>query len=90
MTTKGRTARLPGTQTKVQKELDDAAEVYVKHRDRRVAALVKEKESKAALISVMKKHKKEVYVDEESGRTVTMTEGATKVSVTDTPEGGSE
>lgn len=81
--TTGRTGTLPGTQTKKQKEIDDAAAVYVRHRDKRLAELKKETESHDKLVQVMVKHKLDVYTDEESGRTITLKEGKTKAKVAD-------
>lgn len=45
--------------------VNDAIEKYVKQRDKRMELLRKEVEAKAALITVMREHKKEIGVDDE-------------------------
>lgn len=84
------TGRLPGTQTKKTKEVDDAADQYVAYRDKRIALLADEVEAKEALIAVMKKHKLKVYKDAESGRSVTLTQKPPKddVQVKEPSKGG--
>ena len=42
-----------------------------------------EKEAKTKLIELMKKHKVEVYKDQESGRIVTLKHGDDSIKVTD-------
>lgn len=86
MSEKGRTGRLPGTQTKQIKEVDDAAAAYVTHRDTRLTALAKESDAKTALIKVMKKHDLTVYEDSEGGRTITLKDGDPSVKVADVRE----
>lgn len=58
-----RQAEIPGTERKKVQEVDDAAEAYVDKRDRRIAAGVKEKVAKNALIAAMKKAGLNVYRD---------------------------
>ncbi len=42
-------------------ELDEAAEEYVEHRDKRIAVLTQEIAAKGVLLGLMKKHKLERY-----------------------------
>lgn len=79
-----RQAQIPGTETKKIKELDAAAESYVEQRDKRMKLTDKEKEAKAALVTVMKKHGLTVYKDEDASPPliVTLTAGDDKVKVT--------
>ena len=79
----GRTGRLPGTQTKAIRELDAAISLYVDARDARMKKSTPEKEAKTKLIELMKKHKVEVYKDQESGRIVTLKHGDDSIKVTD-------
>lgn len=69
-----RQAEIPGTERPRIKEVDDAAEAYVVQRDKRMKLSKKEKEAKTALISVMEKHKIEVYRDTEADLLVTVSE----------------
>lgn len=72
---------LPGMEREVHEEVDVAAEVYVKTRDKRVKLTEHEVADKAALIAAMQKHKLTVYKDEERGLVITLTPGKTGVKV---------
>lgn len=72
---------LPGMEREVNKEVDVAAEVYVKSRDKRVKASEHEVADKAALIAAMQKAKLSVYKDEEAGLVITLTPGKPNVKV---------
>lgn len=56
---------LPGLERKVVKEINTAAEAYVSARDKRMQLTEKESEAKQALLDVMKKHKTEIYRDDD-------------------------
>lgn len=78
-----RQTRIPGTDSEKIKEVDDAAEGYVKARDKRMKLTEAETEAREALISVLKKHKLEVYRDDDATPPllVTLTPGKDKVKV---------
>lgn len=59
-----RQTEVPGTERKVVKEVSSAGEFYRQKRDARMAASVEEKEAKVALLEVMKKHKLDLYQDD--------------------------
>lgn len=61
-----RQTRIPGTEGKKIKALDTAAEKYVELRDARIAAGVKEKEAKTALLTLMKENRLKVYQDDDA------------------------
>lgn len=84
--------QLPGFETKSIKELDDAAESYVEARDKRMKMTEKEVDAKEALIGVMKKHKLDVYRDENASPAlvVTLLPGKDKVKVADAEEDAGE
>ena len=65
-------------------EVDDAAEQYVKERDKRMTMTEKEVEAKQALIDVMRKHKLTVYKDDnvDPPLIVTLADGKPVVKVT--------
>ena len=69
---RNKTTSLPGLERKAIKEIENLADEYADHRDRRMAALAKEVESKATLIAAMHKHDQTEYVFEEDGETVTV------------------
>lgn len=76
--------KIPGTEPKTIKEVNDAAEAYVDARDERMKKTEKEVEAKEALVAVMKKHDLQVYKDDdaEPPLIVTLTPGVDKVKVT--------
>lgn len=62
---RGKNETLPGIpDMKVIKEISDAAESYETLRDRRMAALTKEVEANAELVTAMRKHKLKAYKDD--------------------------
>ena len=69
---RNKTTSLPGLERKAIKEIENLADEYADHRDRRIAALKKEVESKATLIAAMHKHEQTEYIFEEDGETVTV------------------
>jgi hypothetical protein len=71
---------VPGTEKVKNKEISEAAEEYVKARDRRVRASRPEIEKKESLIALMKKHKLTTYSDDEL--TVELTVAKEKIKVT--------
>jgi hypothetical protein len=79
---------IPGTERKSIAEIDDAAEAYVKERDKRVKQSEREVDAKQALIAVMQKHKVEVYKDPSADPPliVTVTPGKPGVKVTEAPD----
>lgn len=74
---------IQGTEKPTIKEIDTAAEAYVDARDERMKLTDRESEVKEALIGVMKKHKVEVYRDENAvpPLVVTLIPGEDKVKV---------
>lgn len=74
-------AALPGMERESNKEVDAAAEVYVKSRDKRIKASEHEVADKAALIGLMQKHKLTVYKDEDAGLIITLSPGKPNVKV---------
>jgi hypothetical protein len=76
--------KIPGTETKSIKEIDDAAESYIIERDKRMKLTKKEVDAKVTLIEVMKKHKLTVYKDDDSDPPVviTLTAGKDQIKVT--------
>jgi hypothetical protein len=56
--------QVPGTERDHIAEVDTAAESYIEARDERMDLTEKESEAKEALLSVMKKHRLDVYRDE--------------------------
>ena len=81
---------LPGMEPESIKEIDDAAEAYVKERDKRVRQTVREVDAKTALIDVMKKNKVSVYKDRNCTPplVVTLSDGKTAVKVVEDEEPG--
>lgn len=79
---------LPGLEPKSIKEIDDAAEAYVKERDKRVKQSEREVTAKQALIAAMQKHKIEVYKDPSvtPPLIVTVVPGKPGVKVTEAPD----
>jgi hypothetical protein len=75
---------LPGMEKETIAEVDDAAEQYVKERDKRMTMTEKEVEAKQALIYVMRKHKLTVYKDDnvDPPLIVTLADGKPVVKVT--------
>jgi hypothetical protein len=78
-----RQMKIPGTEQETIKEIDSAAEAYIDVRDKRINLTDRESEAKEALIGVMKKHKVEVYRDENAvpPLVVTLIPGEDKVKV---------
>lgn len=76
----GRQKELAGIERPKVQEIEDAAEVYVKSRNKRMKANEAEKADKDALIEVMKKHKLISYKTDD-GETVTITVGKSNVKV---------
>jgi hypothetical protein len=78
-----RQTALPGMERKEIPEVNDAAEAYVEARDKRMALTEKEVEAKDALLTVMTKHKLQVYKDESASPplVVTVLQGEAKVKV---------
>lgn len=82
----GRQKEIPGTERPKIQEVEDAAEVYVKSRDKRIRASKAESTDKAALIAAMQKHKLNVYAIADEGLVVTVTNGKPEVKVTESKE----
>lgn len=82
----GRQKEIPGTERPKIQEVEDAAEVYVKSRDKRIKASKAESTDKAALIAAMQKHKLNVYAIADEGLVVTVTNGKPEVKVTESKE----
>ena len=59
---------IPGTETKVQADIETAIEEYVDVRDERMRLSTEEGELKAKLIATLKKHKVENYRSKKLGR----------------------
>ncbi len=60
--------KIPGTERKGIREVDDAAEAFRIARDKRMAMTKVEKEKKTLLMGIVKKHGLESYVyDDEDG-----------------------
>lgn len=74
---------IKGTERETIKEVDTAAEAYVEARDERIRLTKKEVDAKDALVTVMKKHKLDVYRDENAipPLVVTLIPGEDKVKV---------
>jgi hypothetical protein len=79
-----RQLQIKGTERAEIAEVDTAAEAYVEARDERMKLTDRESDAKEALVSVMKKHKLDVYRDENSTPRliVTLVPGNDKVKVT--------
>lgn len=79
-----RQKELSGIEKESVKEIEEAAESYVEARDKRMKLTEKEVERKAALIEVMRKHKRTVYRDDNAAPPllVTLKEGTVSVKVT--------
>lgn len=90
--------KIPGTEGKAIKEVNDAAEHYVSMRDKRMKLTEKEVEAQTALLAAMKKHNVEVYRDDDASPPLvcTLVPGKDKVKVQKADEeddagaGGSE
>lgn len=84
--------RIPGTEGKSIKEIDDAAEHYVEQRDKRMKLTEKEVEAKKSLADVMAKHKLAIYRDDSASPplVVMLTEGDAKIKVTRADEENDE
>ncbi len=78
-----RQTEIPGTERKSIKELDSAAEAYREERDARMKKSEHESVAKQALIDLMKKHKVDVYRDDDAGIVVTLIPGKDGVKVTE-------
>lgn len=80
----GKQSEIPGTERKRVKEIDDAAEGYVKARDARMKLTEKEVEMRDALVEAMRKHSLSVYRDSEASPPllVLLKEGKATVKVT--------
>jgi hypothetical protein len=87
-----RQAELAGMERERIKEIDDAAEAYVKLRNARMRATDKEVPAKEALIAAMKKHKVASYLDNEASPPlqVILTPGKDQVKVTELEPGGDD
>jgi hypothetical protein len=59
---------ISGTERPVIKEIEDAAEAYVRARDKRMKLTGAQCEAKAALLTVVKAHEGELSVDGEGNR----------------------
>jgi hypothetical protein len=82
---------LPGMEREQIKEVDDAAEAYRDARDARMKKTETEKESKDALIEVMRKHKLTVYRDESVDPPLVITlVDKTNVKVTEVEDGAQD
>lgn len=81
-----RQKEIPGTERPKVQEVEDAAEVYVKSRDKRIKASKAESTDKAALIAAMQKHKLSVYKIADEGLVVTVTPGKVDVKVTESKD----
>jgi hypothetical protein len=57
----GKQGELKGIERPKIQEIEDAAEVYVKSRNKRMKLSKEEKADKTALIEMMKKHKQSIY-----------------------------
>ena len=55
---------IPGTERQQIQEIDSAAEAYQDAKKKRIKLTEKESEAKTALIAVLRKHKVEVYRDD--------------------------
>lgn len=82
----GKQKELEGFERQVIKEVEDAAEVYVNSRNKRMEASEAEVADKLALIEVMKKHKLTVYALPDDGLVVTITTGKPNVKVTESDD----
>lgn len=82
----GRQKEIPGTERPKVQEVEDAAEVYVKSRDKRIKASKAESTDKAALIAAMQKHKLGVYKIADEGLVVTISPGKVDVKVTESKD----
>ena len=60
----GRQNEIPGTERQQIQEIDDAAEAYQEAKKKRMKLTEKESEAKIALIAVLRKHKVDVYRDD--------------------------
>lgn len=72
MSKRAKQGELPGIERKQIKEVSDAAENYRDARDERIKASVPEKETKEALIKVMRKHELLTYRDDEADIVITL------------------
>jgi hypothetical protein len=61
-----RQMKIPGTEQRAIKEIDAAAERYVEARDARMELTEKEVELRDRLVDLMRKHKLEVYRDDDA------------------------
>lgn len=86
MTTIKKQLKIPGTERKQLKDIEDAAVAYTKARDTRMAHTKKEVAARNVLLAAMKKHKLETYVDEDGAYEVTLTTEE-KLRVTDREDG---
>ena len=86
----GRQNEIPGTERQQIQEIDDAAEGYQEAKKKRMKLTEKESEAKLALISVMRKHKVEVYRDDNASPPllVTLKPGKDNVSVSEFEDEG--
>ncbi len=84
--------QIAGTEKKSIKEVDAAAEAYVEARDERMQLTEREVEARDALITVMKKHKLDLYRDDDAAPPllVTLIAGEDKVRVSRIDDGESE
>lgn len=60
----GKQSEIPGTERQQIQEIDDAAEAYQDAKKKRMKLTGAESEAKLALIAVLRKHKVEVYRDD--------------------------
>lgn len=85
-----RQQELEGMERERIKEIDDAAEAYVKARDARMKKTEAEVTTKQALIAAMKKHKVANYLDSEADPplAITLVPGKDGVKVHEVDQGG--
>ncbi len=84
--------QIAGTEKKAITEVNAAAEAYVEARDERMALTVREVEAREALITVMQKHKLDVYRDDDASPPllITLIAGEDRVKVSRVAEDDAE
>lgn len=84
---RARQKQLPTLERKVDREIAAAAEAYVTERDKRMELSKREKDTKTALIALMRKKGIEVYRDSEASPPVVITVSSKdSVKVTEVPD----
>ncbi len=73
--------RLPGMEEPEIEELEQAAKIYAKLRDKRQALTMQEVELKTKLLALMKKYKKTEYVHNKVSISVVVEEETVKVRI---------